>query len=45
MRRKSQRSLYAELPKVGDRVTAGEPMGTVESVKAISEIFSRSRER
>jgi len=32
--------IYAELPKVGDRVTAGEPMGTVESVKATSEIFS-----
>jgi len=32
--------MYVELPKVGDRVTAGEPLGTVESVKAASEIFS-----
>jgi glycine cleavage system H protein len=32
--------IYAQLPKVGDHVTAGEPMGTVESVKATSEIFS-----
>jgi glycine cleavage system H protein len=32
--------VYVELPKVGDPVTAGEPLGTVESVKAVSEIFS-----
>jgi glycine cleavage system H protein len=32
--------MYVELPKVGDRVTAGEPQGTIESVKAASEIFS-----
>jgi glycine cleavage system H protein len=32
--------MYVELPKVGDRVTAGEPLGTVESTKATSEIFS-----
>ena len=32
--------VYVELPKVGDAVTAGEPLGTVESVKAVSEIFS-----
>ena len=32
--------MYVELPKVGDRVTAGEPLGTVESVKATSEIFA-----
>jgi len=32
--------MYVELPKVGDRVKAGEPLGTVESVKAASEIFS-----
>jgi glycine cleavage system H protein len=32
--------VYVELPKVGDPVTAGEPLGTIESVKAVSEIFS-----
>ena len=32
--------VYVELPKAGDPVTAGEPLGTVESVKAVSEIFS-----
>lgn len=29
-----------ELPEVGDEVTAGEAMGTVESVKAVSDLFS-----
>jgi len=32
--------IHVELPKVGDRVTAGQPLGTVESDKAASEIFS-----
>ena len=32
--------VYVELPKAGEPVTAGEPLGTVESVKAVSEIFS-----
>ena len=32
--------VFAELPKVGDKVEAGKPCGTVESVKAVSEIFS-----
>jgi|SRR5690242_5481940 glycine cleavage system H protein len=32
--------VFVELPKSGDHVTAGEPLGTVESVKAVSEIFS-----
>jgi len=32
--------VYVELPKVGDPVTAGEPLGTIESVKVVSEIFS-----
>ena len=32
--------VYVELPKAGDHVTAGEPFGTVESVKAVSEIYS-----
>jgi glycine cleavage system H protein len=32
--------VYAELPAVGDPVTAGEPFGVVESTKAVSELFS-----
>ena len=32
--------VYLELPKVGDAVEAGKACGTVESVKAVSEIFS-----
>jgi glycine cleavage system H protein len=32
--------IYVELPKVGDHVAAGEVLGTVESDKATSEIFS-----
>ena len=32
--------VYVELPNVGDRVEAGEPFGTVESVKAVSEIYA-----
>lgn len=32
--------VYVELPKVGDSVTAKETFGTVESVKAVSEIYS-----
>ena len=32
--------VYLELPKVGDRVEAGKACGTVESVKAVSEIYS-----
>ncbi|MBZ5513664.1 MAG: glycine cleavage system protein GcvH [Acidobacteriia bacterium] len=32
--------VYVELPKVGDHVTAKESFGTVESVKAVSEIYS-----
>ncbi len=31
---------YIELPGIGDMVTAGDEMGTVESVKAASEIYS-----
>lgn len=31
---------YIELPRVGDMVTAGDEMGTVESVKAASEYYS-----
>ena len=32
--------VFVELPKGGDHVTAGESFGTVESVKAVSEIYS-----
>jgi glycine cleavage system H protein len=32
--------VFVELPKVGTQVKAGQSFGTVESVKAVSEIFS-----
>jgi glycine cleavage system H protein len=32
--------VFVELPKVGARAEAGKSFGTVESVKAVSEIFS-----
>ncbi|WP_338866896.1 glycine cleavage system protein GcvH [Myxococcus stipitatus] len=32
--------VYVELPKVGRKVAKGEAFGTVESVKAVSELFS-----
>ncbi|MCY4581462.1 MAG: glycine cleavage system protein GcvH [Chloroflexi bacterium] len=32
--------VYVELPKPGDRVTRDAQMGEVESVKAVSELFS-----
>ena len=32
--------VYVELPPIGRTVKQGEPIGTVESVKAVSEIFS-----
>ena len=31
--------VYVELPKVGDKFDAAEPFGSVESVKAVSEIY------
>jgi glycine cleavage system H protein len=31
--------VYIEMPKVGDRFVAGKVFGTVESVKAVSELF------
>ncbi|HEX5000338.1 MAG TPA: glycine cleavage system protein GcvH [Terriglobia bacterium] len=31
--------VYVELPKVGDRFEAGQTFGSVESVKAVSELF------
>ncbi len=32
--------VYVELPKGGDRVTAKESLGSVESVKAVSDVYS-----
>jgi glycine cleavage system H protein len=32
--------VFVELPKVGDNVNAGDPLGEVESTKSVSEIFA-----
>jgi glycine cleavage system H protein len=32
--------VYLDLPEVGARVSAGEPFGTIESVKAVSELYA-----
>ena len=32
--------VYVELPEVGRRLNAGEPFGSIESVKAVSELFA-----
>jgi len=32
--------VFVELPKVGEEVKATEPFGTIEAVKAVSDIFS-----
>jgi glycine cleavage system H protein len=32
--------VYVELPKVGKKVRKGEPLGVVESVKTVSEIYA-----
>jgi glycine cleavage system H protein len=32
--------VFVELPNVGDTLTQSEPFGTVEAVKAVSEIFA-----
>jgi glycine cleavage system H protein len=32
--------VYVELPEVGARVTAGQSFGSIESVKAVSELFA-----
>ncbi|MEG3438966.1 glycine cleavage system protein GcvH [Pannus brasiliensis CCIBt3594] len=32
--------VFFELPKVGDTIVAGEPIGTVESVKAVAELYA-----
>jgi len=31
--------VYVDLPEVGDAFESGEPLGSVESVKAVSEVF------
>src|SRR6267378_4021894 len=35
--------VYVELPDVGRKVTAGESFGSIESVKAVSELFAPLR--
>ena len=32
--------VYVDLPRPGDAAAAGKPIGSVESVKAVSEVFS-----
>jgi len=32
--------VFVEFPAVGDSVTANEPFGTIEAVKAVAELFS-----
>jgi len=32
--------VYVDLPKAGAQLTAGNPLGSVESVKAVSDIYS-----
>ena len=32
--------MYVELPDVGSTITAGQVFGTIESVKAVSELFA-----
>lgn len=32
--------VFAELPEVGDSVTAGEPCGEVESTKSVSDLYA-----
>jgi glycine cleavage system H protein len=32
--------VYVELPEVGRKVAAGESFGSIESVKAVSELFA-----
>ena len=32
--------VYVDLPKVGTRIDAGKSLGSVESVKAVSDLFS-----
>lgn len=32
--------VFVELPKVGDMLTSGDPFGSVESVKTVSELYA-----
>ncbi|MBS4213329.1 MULTISPECIES: glycine cleavage system protein GcvH [Neobacillus] len=32
--------VFVELPEVGDEINSGEPFGSVESVKTVSELYS-----
>ena len=32
--------VYVELPAIGDHLEAGQPFGTIESVKAVSELYA-----
>ncbi len=32
--------VFVDLPKVGSEITAGKPFGTVESVKAVSDLYA-----
>jgi len=32
--------VYVELPQIGQELTSGEPFGTIEAVKAVSELYS-----
>jgi len=32
--------VFVELPEVGDTITQGQPFANIESVKAVSEVFS-----
>ena len=32
--------IFLELPKIGDKVVAGEPFGEIEAVKTVSELYS-----
>ncbi len=32
--------VYIDLPQVGQQVTAGQPLGEIESVKAVSDLYS-----
>jgi glycine cleavage system H protein len=32
--------VFVELPRVGDRITRGQPFGTVEAVKTVAELFA-----
>ncbi len=37
--------VFVELPKVGAEITAGKTFGSVESVKAVSDLFAPCRAR